>query len=136
VINLQVHYLAVLVSGVLIFMLGGLWYSPLLFANRWMALMGKSREDLAGSASPFNYVLVLVCGLLTAFGLAVLLGMIPDATATTGAGMGFLCWLAFAGATSFGSNLFSGRPTGLWLINSGYNLISFVLAGIVLAVWK
>jgi len=32
-----VNYLAVLVFGVVIFMLGGLWYSPLLFAKKWVA---------------------------------------------------------------------------------------------------
>ena len=38
------NYLAVLVSGVALFMLGGLWYSPVLFAKRWTALVGKSLE--------------------------------------------------------------------------------------------
>jgi len=41
-----VNNLAVLVSGLVIFMLGGLWYSPLLFAKRWVALIGKSEAEL------------------------------------------------------------------------------------------
>ena len=35
----HVNYLAVLVSGVVIFLLGGVWYSKLLFAKPWVALM-------------------------------------------------------------------------------------------------
>ena len=31
------NYLAVLVAGIVIFMIGGLWYSPVLFAKPWMA---------------------------------------------------------------------------------------------------
>ena len=32
-----VNNVAVFVSGVVIFLLGGLWYSPVLFAKRWVA---------------------------------------------------------------------------------------------------
>jgi hypothetical protein len=50
--------------------------------------------------------------------------------------LGFGCWLCFAGASSFGTALFSMKPLQLWLINSGYNLVSFVIAGVILAVWQ
>ena len=39
---MHVNFLAVLVTGIVIFVLGGLWYSPVLFARRWVALMGKT----------------------------------------------------------------------------------------------
>jgi len=101
----RVNLLAVLVSGVAIFVLGGLWYSPLLFAKRWVALLGKSEEELkSAGATPLMYLTVFVCGLLTAFGLAVII------------------------------NHF-GHLTPL-MIDSGYNLVSFVLAGIILAAWR
>jgi hypothetical protein len=32
--------------------------------------------------------------------------------------------------------IFSGKPKQLWLIDTSYNLVSFVLAGIILAVWR
>src|SRR5690349_16185250 len=61
----QVHYPAVLVAGIAIFILGGLWYSPVLFAKRWVALMGKTEEELKAAASgPVAYVIVFICGLL------------------------------------------------------------------------
>jgi hypothetical protein len=28
------------------------------------------------------------------------------------------------------------KPKQLWLINSGYNLVSFFIAGVILAVWR
>ena len=46
-----------------------------------------------------------------------------------------LCWLAFAGATSYTTALFSARPKQLWLIDSGYNLVSFIVAGVIIALW-
>jgi hypothetical protein len=28
------------------------------------------------------------------------------------------------------------QPKGLWLINSGYNLVSFMIAGAILGAWR
>ena len=47
-----------------------------------------------------------------------------------------LIWLGFAATTSYATALFSGKPRQMWLIDSVYNLVSFVLAGIILAVWR
>ena len=47
---MPVNYLAVLVAAVVIFMLGGLWYSPVMFAKRWVALQGKSMKQMSGGA--------------------------------------------------------------------------------------
>ena len=134
----NVNYLAVLVTGILIFMLGGLWYSPALFAKKWISLMGKSDEDLkaASRSMPLNYAAVFVCALLTAFTLAIILNHFTELSVLRGAAVGAVCWLGFAGATSFGTSLFSMQPKTLWLINSGYNLASFVIDGILLAVWR
>lgn len=133
-----VNYLAVLTSGVVIFVLGGLWYSRALFAKRWMALMGKSEADLkAGSsgAVPLMLLLVFVCGLLAAWALAVTLNHFANPTPVRGAMVGGL-WLGFAGATSYANGLFSMKPKQLWLIDSGYNLVSFMLAGLILGAWR
>ena len=133
-----VNNVAVLVTGAVIFALGGLWYSPLLFAKRWVALTGKTEAELrAGAGSvPMSYLVVLLCGLLTAWVMALVVGNFAPGTALGGAIIGALCWLGFAGATSLGTALFSGKPRALWLIDSGYNLVSFVVAGVILTVWR
>ena len=131
-----VNYLAVLVAGVVIFMLGGLWYSPVLFAKRWVALVGKSEEELKSAGSPINYLFVFICGLIVAYAMAVVVGHFPPHTAARGAMVGAFCWLGFAAATSYATVLFSTKPRALWLIDSGYNLVSFVIAGIIVAAWR
>jgi hypothetical protein len=131
-----INQLAVLESAVVIFMLGGLWYSPVLFAKRWVALQGRSMEEMrAMSTGPIMYVEVFICGLLTALVLAVVIEHYGAATISGGALVGALCWVGFAGATSYGSSLFSFKPKALWAIDSGYNLVSFVVAGAILALW-
>ena len=85
---------------------------------------------------PMSYLFVLLCGLVTAWVMALVVGNFAPATAVDGALIGALCWLGFAGATSFGTAPFSGKPKALWLIDSGFNLVSFVVAGTILAVWR
>jgi hypothetical protein len=133
-----VNNVAVLVSGVVIFLLGGLWYSPVLFAKRWVALIGKTEEELKASAGnmPTSYLLVFLCGLVTAWIMALVVGNFSPSTALDGGLIGALCWLGFAGATSFGTALFSGKAKALWLIDSGFNLAAFVIAGVILAAWR
>ncbi len=131
------NYLAVLVSAVVLFLLGGLWYSPALFAKRWVALQGKTMDEMkAMGAGPVMYVEVFICGLLTAWVLAIIVGHYGATTASGGAMLGALCWLGFAGATSYGSGLFSFKPKALWAIDSGYNLVAFVIAGGILGAWR
>ena len=138
-----INYLAVLVAGIVIFVLGGLWYSPVLFAKRWIALQGRTEEQMRAQAAaanmPVMYVSAFICGLVTAWAMAMILAHIASSmnlNAGRGALIGFMCWLGFAAATSYGTALFSGKPKQLWLIDSTYNLVSFVLAGMILAVWR
>jgi hypothetical protein len=134
----EVNYLAVLVSAAVIFALGGLWYSPVLFAKKWLALMGKSEADMKAGSSimPLVFLQAALCGAVISWALAVLLNHFVNLTPLRGAMVGVMCWLGFAGATSYANILFNQRPKGLWLIDSGYNLVSFVLAGVILAAWR
>lgn len=133
----QVNWPAVLVAAVAIFILGGLWYSPLLFARPWVALSGKTEADIKAAApGALPFVFVFICGLATALAMAIILNHFRPLTAGRGALLGILAWAGFAAATSFGTATFSGTPRALWAINSGYNLVSFVLAGLILGAWR
>jgi hypothetical protein len=78
----------------------------------------------------------LICGLLIAWTLAVILNHVSPVTPLRGALVGVLCWLGFAAATSYATSIFSMQPKGLWLINTGYNLASFAIAGAILGAWR
>jgi surface polysaccharide O-acyltransferase-like enzyme len=136
----HVNYLAVLVAGVVIFILGGLWYSPALFAKKWTALMGKTEAEMkaaAASASiPAMYAVAFLCSLVIAWALAIVIGHFGHPSLVKGLKVAGLCWLGFAATTSFATGLFSMTPKPLWLINSGYNLVSFLVAGAILGVWR
>ena len=136
----HLNYWAVLVSTVAIFALGGLWYSPALFSKRWVALMGKSDEEMkaasAGSPMPLLLLGAFLCGLLISFAMAVVVSHFPPHNAVRGIEIGVFCWIGFAASTSLATALFSMAPKQLWMINSGYNLVSFVMAGLITSVWR
>jgi len=145
-----INYLSVLVAGICIFVLGGLWYSPVLFMKPWLALQNRTEEQMRAQAAsanmPLMYASAFITGVITAWALALILAHISrdPGMAETGGGVsvehgaiiGFVCWLGFAATTSYATALFSGKPRKLWFIDSAYNLVSFVLAGIILAAWR
>lgn len=135
----QMNYLAVLVAAIAIFVLGGLWYSPVLFAKRWMNLQGRSEAELkAASHLPMPVMLLIsfLCGLVVALALGVVLHHYSQMDAMKGAMIGALCWLGFEASTSFTTSLFSSRPFRLWVIDWGYHLVSAVMAGLILGAWR
>jgi hypothetical protein len=134
----QVNYLAVLVSGVAIFILGGLWYSKALFAKRWTVLMGKSEADMkpAPGVMPILLLQAFICALITSWVLEVIINHFGLMSVLRGVGIGAFCWVGFTAVTSYANVIFAGKPRELWLIDSSYNLISFIIAGAILAAWR
>ena len=126
----DVNLLAVLLCGISSMALGALWYSPMLFASRWMAGAKLSESDLAGANMALIYGLAFLLSLLAAFVFALFLGrgMELGAAVAYGAAAG-ICWVG----ASFGiSYLFERRSLVHWLINGGYHAIQFTLFGLIL----
>ena len=135
----HINYLAVLVAGIAVFLLGGLWYSPPVFAKRWTALQGKTMEQMkaesAGSNIPLMYVSAFVCGLIVSWMLAAFMSHMGRQSLMIGAHVGALAWLGFVAPTTYTTSLFSMRPKQLWLIDSLYWLVAFVVAGTIVGAW-
>jgi len=143
-----VNYLAVLVAAILMFILGGLWYSPVLFMKKWLALQDRTEEQMKAQATaanmPLMYASAFVTALITAWVMAHLLGNFavavdPDVmrpSAAHGAAFGFVCWLGFVAPTTYTTAIFSGKPKQLWFIDTTYYLVSFVIAGAILGAWR
>jgi hypothetical protein len=138
-----VNFLAIVVAAIVIFMLGGLWYSPMGFSKRWVELQGKTEERMRAEAAAANMPVLYLSALIAALLIATVMGLlmmhfaaVMPVNAAHGAIFGFVCWLGFAASTSYSTAVFSGNPKQLWLINSMYNLVSFVAAGVILSVWR
>jgi hypothetical protein len=128
-----INYLAVLAAAVSAFVLGGLWYSPVLFHRQWLAASGLTAEQAQAGHPAMVFGVSFVLSLVAAFVFAMFLG--PQVTLTQGLFYGFSAGLFWV-AASFGINyLFERKPFRLWLINGGYHTVQFTLYGLILGAW-
>lgn len=130
----DVNWIAVGLCGVSSLVLGGIWYSPLLFAKRWRRAAGISEEQTASGNMAVIFGATFLLSLIAAFVFAMFLGRQMGLGASIGAGASAgLCWVG----ASFGVNyLFERRPFSLWLINGGYHTLQFTLFGLILGLMK
>lgn len=134
-----VNFWAVLVAALVQMGLGALWYSPMLFAKPWMALVGKTPESIKQTPSQKMagmYIATCACALIMAYILAHFVVYTQSKTITDGLQTGWYAWLGFVATTSLVNTLFSGRSWKLYLIDAGYHLISLLAAGAILAIWR
>jgi Protein of unknown function (DUF1761) len=124
---------AVLAAAVSSMILGGIWYSPALFANAWMRSSGVTEEKAKSANMAKVMGTAFVLALIGAAVFAMFLGPKPAPAFATGAGFSAgLCWVA----GSFGINyLFEQRPLSLFFINGGYHTLQYTLIGLILGLW-
>ncbi len=127
----SINMWAVLVAATSSFLLGGLWYSKILFGTIWMRESGYDQAKCFHPARVFGVSFVF--SLVGAFVFARLLGPAPvlkDAVL-----QGLLVGAGVAG-TSFGINYqFASRSVTLLAIDASYHTVQFALYGMVLGMW-
>jgi hypothetical protein len=129
----DVNYLAVLVAAISSFLVGGLWYSPVLFGSTWQRAAGDVRK--AGDAHPARvFGLSLAFALVAAWVYAVLIPVPASAPMALLQGLGVGAGVVGA---SFGINYqFANRPPVLWFIDAGYHTLQFALYGLIIGLWR
>ena len=133
----DVNYLAVGLAAVLSFVLGMLWYSPLLFAKAWMAGQGYTEADLERMQRGMGptYALSFVCWFVMATMLAVVAGHFGEGVGPTFQ-VGLHLWLGFSATVGLTNNRFSDKPLSLWVIDGGYQLASIGVMSVVIGLWR
>jgi hypothetical protein len=135
--QVHINFLAVVVAAVVAFIIGGLWYSPLLFAKLWVNAHGYSEEQVkemqkgAGKA----YAVTLVCDFLIALAIAMLVGYIHMEHCVQGLKLGLLVWAGFAMPLGLTANMFSGKRITVFYIDTAYQLVYLVIMGAIITVW-
>lgn len=131
---------AVALAAIATMIVGFLWYSPLLFARPWMVAMGYDPDDKAKIAAMQKtagllYGISFVAALVSAFVLAKILVGMTIASALYGMKVGFAVWVAFVATVQLTDKLFGDRPAKLFLINTGYQLVCYLVMGAILGKW-
>jgi len=130
----NLNWLAIFVAAVSAFVLGALWYSPLLFVKRWMKESGVNEERVKDTNMAKLFGLTFILSLVASFFLAMFIG--ADAGAGSGALAGFMAGLGWV-FTFMGINyMFERKTLTHFLINSLYSVASLTLMGLIIGIWQ
>ncbi|MFZ5390929.1 MAG: DUF1761 domain-containing protein [Patescibacteria group bacterium] len=138
---MQINYLAVIVCSVLAMIIGALWYGPI-FGKKWLEIVGANINDLTAReamkkrAGPLYFVQFL----LTLFQVYVLAYYISGWSEVSGLENSLWIWAAFIIPTVAGAAMWNNDSARVswarFLIQGGYQLVLFVLFGLVLDFWN
>jgi len=135
-----VNLWSVLAAAVATMILGFLWYSPLLFAKPWTLAMGYDPNDKAKMEEMRKgagklYGITFIASLISAFVLGKVIEITTVNSVPYGMKIGFAVWLGFVTTVQLTSTLFKKRPIKLYLIDTGYQLVCYLVMGAILARW-
>ncbi|MFN7118309.1 MAG: DUF1761 domain-containing protein [Saprospiraceae bacterium] len=130
-----INWLAVIAATVSAFVLGGLWYSPVLFGKAWMSANNFTEESLKGGNMGKIFGLAFVWTLVMAVNLAMFLND-AKTDAAWGATAGFLAGFGWAATGLFVVSLFERRSTAYMLINGAYLTVALTLMGLIIGAWR
>lgn len=138
-----INYLAVAACTLINMVLGGLWYSPILFGTTWAKLMGWDYEKMKTDPNvqknaKQGYILATLCHLLMTIVMAHFIQYThASGSWFDGLKVGFICWLGFTLTTMLPNHIFT-KNNFSWLlaaINIAYPMVGLSTAGAILAAW-
>lgn len=139
--DIVINYWAVLTCGVLAMFIGWLWYGPL-FEKKWLEVIGatdmdlEKRKEMQKKAMPL-YGVQLLLVLFQVWVLAYYIAGWEEASGLTNA---LWIWAAFIVPTIAGTAMWNNDSSRIawtrFLIQGGYQLVLFVLFGLILGLWR
>ena len=131
---MDINWLAAVLAIVAGMVVAGVWYGKV-FVTVWQKLTGVAPED-SKRTSRRNTGLLLIANSVTAFGLAVGIGIASEAVGDESVWLallvGFTAWLTLSASTLLQHNAFELKPSKLTLLNSAYQLVLFLAMALVI----
>lgn len=133
--DLYINHWAVIACAILNLLIGGLWYSPVMFFKAWKKENNLDDEDLKKANPARNFTVSTILSLVICYNLAFFLG---DAQTDWAWGLtaGFLAGFGWAAMIFAIVAIFEMRSWRYILINGGYIVVYFSLIGLILGLWR
>ncbi len=134
----DINYWAVLVAAIVSMVIGGLWYSPVLFGKLWMQLSGITQKQIAEAKKKSMtkaYVLQFIASLIMACTLAHVFSLLNVTTLSYALETMFFLWLGFIATVMVGKVLWEGKSWSLYLLDATHYLVTFFAMSLVLFYW-
>ena len=135
--NSKTNHLAVVVSAVVYFVIGGLWFGAI-FSQAWLSAVGKSMEELQRTTMPEGalYTLAFIAALILSYTLNWLLQRGGKQGANEGIKLALGLWIGIVATTAGPIFMFSGASLRLFLLDTGYPLLAMIITGAIISGWR
>ena len=130
-----INWLAIVVAIVSNFVIGGLWYSPILFVNKWLALSGVDKK-VFDAGLPKALIGDFFSALLIALVLNQVIRWSGAVGLIGGLEVGAFVWIGFVASVLLTQVTYEHRPIAFYAISAGYRLVTMLVAGAILSVWR
>ena len=130
--HFAVNWLAVVLAAIASFAFGAVWYMSL--SNRWLAALGKTREQLQVGNTPFIWSIAME--LVMAYFIALLTpALTGEVTIVSGMVVGAHMWLGFVITTLILNHRYEGMRWSLTIIDGLHLLGVLVIQGLVIGLF-
>jgi len=120
-------WMLVLIAALVNLAIGYVWYSHWLFGSTWLKLAELKSKDVKRNKNAILWT--CLNSLVIAFFLEFFARHVGVDAVTEGVFLGFIIWLGFVATTQIASVIWRRKPFQLFLIDSGYKLLSFLVMG-------
>jgi len=130
----MINILAIIVSIVIYWILGAIWFSAKVFGKQWSKALGRNLEELGPNikqalGSFFANTIAIVV-------LALILEFIGSYDLFTALLVALLIGVGFIFPTDLYDVIFEDKNIIAFLIDIGYHITGIVIAGLILGLWK
>lgn len=130
------HLLAVFLAATANFVLGMVWYSPILFGNKWLKLTGLNEVQISNTSKSDMarlFVMSFICGTVMVLALYVLFRINEVVSISQGMFLAILLGIVVL-ASSLPGFLFLKKSLELWAIDFAYPSLSLLIAGVIYSI--
>jgi hypothetical protein len=136
---MSLNHFAVFVAALAHWGIGALWYS-VIFQKPWMKALGITKQKIAAQQKNTNMVMTMGIGFLSTWMLAYVLAyllMVSNVAALSHVILlALLLWLGFIVTTNINSVLYEEKPTFVYWLHMGYQLVGILVASLILFYWR
>lgn len=131
---LQFNHMHVLLAALVQWVIGAFWYSPVLFANPWTAMV-EVRPEAKGGRMVLGMIVSFLGSLVVAFMLMHVIWWSGAYGFKQGARVGFILWAGFICAPLCAQYIYESRPFKLFAATAAYWLVALTASAALLAHW-
>lgn len=130
----MINIIAIIIAVLVYFGVHFLWYFPFIFGKKWLKLVGKESEPKSKILRD-TYIMIPT-SFITILFLAILIDMLAISDFIGTLIISLLVWIGFVATIGINQSNFNDRTSALlFLIEYGFYLIGFIIAGFILIIW-